>query len=69
MRNSNKRTSTEVTNPDVGRLPAKRFRIQKLEERIAPKKGGNGTNKCDDGGGDSGQSSGFSGTSGPSSIF
>ncbi len=24
----------------------KRFRIEKLEERIAPKKGGKGTNNC-----------------------
>jgi len=24
----------------------KRFRIEKLEERIAPKKGGNGTHHC-----------------------
>ena len=24
----------------------KRFRIEKLEERIAPKKGGNGTHNC-----------------------
>jgi hypothetical protein len=27
-------------------LAKKRFRIEKLEERIAPKKGGNGTNNC-----------------------
>ena len=26
--------------------PRKRFHIQKLEERIAPKKGGKGTNNC-----------------------
>ena len=26
--------------------PKKRFRIEKLEERIAPKKGGKGTNNC-----------------------
>ena len=26
--------------------PKRRFRIEKLEERIAPKKGGNGTNNC-----------------------
>ena len=31
--------------------PRKRFHIQKLEERIAPKKGGKGTNNCS--GGDS----------------
>ena len=26
--------------------PKKRFRIEKLEERIAPKTGGNGTRNC-----------------------
>jgi len=26
--------------------PRKRFRIEKLEERIAPKKGGKGTHNC-----------------------
>ena len=26
--------------------PRKRFRIERLEERIAPKKGGKGTNNC-----------------------
>jgi len=26
--------------------PRKRFRLERLEERIAPKKGGNGTNNC-----------------------
>jgi hypothetical protein len=33
---------------DKVELPAKprRFRIQKLEDRIAPKKGGKGTNNC-----------------------
>ena len=31
--------SDEVAKP-------KRFRIEKLEERIAPKKGGKGTNNC-----------------------
>ena len=35
-------------SPDKVELPAKprRFRIQKLEERIAPKRGGKGTNNC-----------------------
>jgi hypothetical protein len=27
-------------------VPGKRFRIEKLEERIAPKKGGKGTHNC-----------------------
>jgi hypothetical protein len=31
--------------PDAA-SPRKRFRIEKLEERIAPKKGGKGTNNC-----------------------
>ena len=26
--------------------PSRRFRIEKLEERIAPKKGGKGTHNC-----------------------
>jgi hypothetical protein len=26
--------------------PRKRFKIEKLEQRIAPKKGGKGTNNC-----------------------
>jgi hypothetical protein len=30
--------------PRIARRP--RFRIEKLEERIAPKKGGKGTNNC-----------------------
>jgi hypothetical protein len=30
----------------TSRAPARRFRIEKLEERIAPRRGGNGTNKC-----------------------
>jgi hypothetical protein len=28
------------------RAPGKRFRFEKLEERIAPKKGGKGTHNC-----------------------
>jgi len=32
-------------DPDAA-TPRKRFRIEKLEERIAPKKGGKGTNNC-----------------------
>jgi hypothetical protein len=34
--------------PERPELPArpKRFRIEKLEERIAPKKGGKGTHNC-----------------------
>jgi hypothetical protein len=33
--------------------PRKPFRIEKLEERLAPKKGGNGTNNCPSGPGTS----------------
>ena len=40
------------TTPDAA-PPRKRFRIEKLEERIAPKKGGKGTNNCGGGGGTS----------------
>jgi hypothetical protein len=32
--------------PEETPLPKRRFRIEKLEERIAPKKGGKGTNNC-----------------------
>ena len=31
-------------------LPRKRFQIEKLEERIAPSKGGKGTHNCGGGG-------------------
>ena len=46
-------------DPDAA-TPRKRFRIEKLEERIAPKKGGKGTHNCSGGGGStsSGLSSG-----------
>jgi hypothetical protein len=37
------RTRPETPAP-VARRP--RFRIEKLEERVAPRKGGNGTNNC-----------------------
>jgi len=36
--------------------PLKRFRIEKLEERIAPAKGGKGTHNCGGGGGGSASS-------------
>jgi hypothetical protein len=32
--------------PEAPRAPARRFRLEKLEERIAPKKGGRSTNNC-----------------------
>ena len=38
----------QLERPATAGLPApkKRFRIEKLEERIAPKRGGNGTRNC-----------------------
>jgi hypothetical protein len=42
--------------------PRKRFRIETLEERIAPKKGGKGTNNC-------GVSPSDSGGGGTSSVY
>ena len=38
-------TSSSAAPRDASR-PRKRFRIERLEERIAPKKGGKGTNNC-----------------------
>jgi hypothetical protein len=49
--------------PDAS-APRKRFRIEKLEERIAPKKGGKGTHNC---GGSGGATS--SGSFGGGSIY
>jgi hypothetical protein len=37
--------------PAATTTPKKRFRIHRLEERIAPKKGGNGTHNCSSFGG------------------
>jgi hypothetical protein len=59
MRTSNPRTSTGAAKSEAERPPLKRFRIEKLEERIAPSKGGKGTHNCGGGGG-SGASSGLS---------
>jgi len=47
-----------------GRAPRKRFRIEKLEERIAPKKGG----QTKGGGGGGGADSGASGSTGTSVL-
>lgn len=41
----NRQDMQEVLEPGAAQKP-KRFRIVKLEERIAPSKGGNGTNNC-----------------------
>jgi hypothetical protein len=53
--------TTDPAPRDAAETPAplKRFRIEKLEERIAPSKGGKGTHNCGGGGGtSSGLSSG-----------
>ena len=53
--------TTEPAPRDVSgaRAPRKRFRIEKLEERIAPSKGGKGTHNCSGGGS---QTTGLCGT-------
>ena len=43
------KSPTDSPRPAKGKKP--RFRIVKLEERIAPGMGGNGTNNCGGGGG------------------
>ena len=55
---------TDPARRDAAEAPAprKRFRIEKLEERIAPAKGGKGTQNCS-GGGSGASSSGFSSAS------
>ena len=59
------RNQPNAKTPADPAAPARRFRIEKLEERIAPSKGGKGTHNCGGGGGgssnNSGASSGFSG--------
>jgi hypothetical protein len=49
MNSKNNRTPRKT---EESPLPKRRFRIEKLEERIAPKKGGKGTNNCGNGGTD-----------------
>jgi hypothetical protein len=53
--------TTDPAPRDVAETPAplKRFRIEKLEERIAPSKGGKGTHNCSSGGS---QTTGLCGT-------
>ena len=47
MQPSDDRKPTEGPRPeDMPKTPRKRFRIERLEERVAPRKGGNGTNNC-----------------------
>lgn len=40
------RKKEAARTPTEAPKPLKRFRIEKLEERIAPTKGGKGTNNC-----------------------
>jgi hypothetical protein len=40
---SEKATTPRIAGPAA---PRRRFRIERLEERIAPAKGGKGTNNC-----------------------
>ena len=47
----NPKNERDAKTPTTSNEPRKRFRIEKLEERIAPKKGGKGTNNCSGGGG------------------
>jgi len=51
MTPKNDRAQLERTATAGQLTPRKRFRIEKLEERIAPKKGGNGTHNCSSFGG------------------
>ena len=58
MKDSN-RNVRPSTSPASSASPRKRFTIEKLEERIAPSKGGKGTRNC---GGSVGTSSGSGGS-------
>jgi hypothetical protein len=44
--NQQDKQNQPTPRPVESRPPKKRFRIEKLEERVAPSKGGNGTNNC-----------------------
>jgi hypothetical protein len=59
MSTSNPRTATGAAKPEAEPPSRKRFRIEKLEERIAPSKGGKGTHNCSGGGS---QTTGLCGT-------
>ena len=41
-----RRPAPRTTEPQGTTPPRKRFKIDRLEERIAPKKGGKGTHHC-----------------------
>jgi hypothetical protein len=55
----NSKSSRAPKKTDEAAGPRKRFRIEKLEERIAPSNGGKGTHNC---GGSSTSSGSFSGS-------
>jgi len=46
MKSKNDRTQSGQPRPTETLAPPRRFRIEKLEERIAPLKGGKGTKNC-----------------------
>jgi hypothetical protein len=50
MKTKSDQAPRRPNEPNAAQAPSKRFRIEKLEERIAPSKGGKGTHNC---GGDS----------------
>ena len=60
MKTKSDLTPRQPKDPTGAPAPSKRFRIEKLEERIAPQKGGKGTHHC--GGGGSTSSGSFSGS-------
>ena len=59
MKTKSDLTPRRPKDPTGVEAPSKRFRIEKLEERIAPSKGGKGTHNC---GGSSTSSGSFSGS-------
>ena len=50
MKTTNERKQSAPPAAPEAPAPSKRFVIEKLEERIAPKKGGKGTHNCGGGG-------------------
>jgi len=46
MKPNPEKSAAHEPRPAHATAPRKRFRIERLEERIAPKKGGKGTNNC-----------------------
>jgi hypothetical protein len=59
MKTKSDQAPRRPNEPNAAQAPSKRFRIEKLEERIAPSKGGKGTHNC---GGSSTSSGSFSGS-------